>query len=359
MPDPDLPPDLPAVAGDAPDRLTLDWVGSEHDRPGRLLLACVYTTRFSLLRTFWRTPGTGSRAPLGTMRTPDFDLGGGLAVFDLDAGAVVGWAAFPAPTTIAVDDDGLWVANRTGIARYTGGRRDLLISHPWFNDLRSVTPHSGDRLLVTSSGVDAVLEVTHGGTVTWAWWAADHGYTHTPLGERRTVDRDRDHRGRDIPTLAQTTHVNSAVGHDGRVLASLFHQGQVIAIDPDTATTRPVLDGLRAPHSLRRHIDGLALSDAGNGRVLLVDHHLRVRHELTGGWDWVIDSADHGAWTVLVDNNGCQLVLVPREPCGGPRRRIAYDRDWGIRAVRPVDLAWLHSSFDVGARAQRRAAGPT
>ncbi len=358
MRDPDLSPDLPAVAVDAPDRLTLDWVGSDDDRPGRLLLACVYTTRFSLLRTFWRTPGTGSRAPLGTMRTPDFDLGGGLVVFDLDAGAVVGWAAFPAPTTIAVDPDGLWVAHRIGVARYTAGRLDLLISHPWFNDLRSVTPTDG-RLLVTSSGVDAVLEVTHGGTVTWAWWAADHGYTHTPLGDRRTVDRDRDHRGRDIPTLAQTTHVNSAVGYGDQVLASLFHQGQVVAIDADTAATRPVLDGLRAPHSLRRHIDGLALADAGNGRALLLDHHLRVREELTGGWEWVIDSAEVGRWIAVVDNNDCQLVLTPRSPYGEPQRSIAYDQDWGVRAVRCVDQAWLHATFDVRTRSQRRAGGPT
>jgi hypothetical protein len=358
MPDPDLSPDLPAVAADSPGRLTLDWVGSDRDRRGRLLLGCVYTTRFSLLRTFWRTPGTGSRAPLGTTRTPNWDLGGGLAVFDLDAGAVVGWAAFPTPTTIAVDDDGLWVANRTGVARYTAGRRDLLISHPWFNDLRSVSP-TGGRLLVASSGVDAVLEVSHGGTVTWAWWAADHGYAHTPLGERRTVDRDRDHRGQDIPMLAQTTHVNSAVRHGDVVLASLCHQGQIVAIDPAAGAARPVVDGLRAPHSLRRDIDGLALADSGNGRALWLDHHLRVRRELTGGWEWVIDSAEVGPWTVVVDNKGCQLVLTPGGPYGGPQRSIAYDPDWDVRAVRRVDQAWLHASFDVRTRGQRRAGGLT
>ena len=145
------------------------------------------------------------------------------------------------------------------------------VSLPVFNMLHSLS-RSKHGYLVASTGVDAILEFTARGDLLWDWWATEHGFEYTPAGEKRLLDKTIDHRGVKYGTLAQTTHVNSVAElPDGTVLATLFHQGMIIAIDRETGNWQPVLDGLDHPHSVRIiNEDYITVADTGRGRALLV-----------------------------------------------------------------------------------------
>jgi hypothetical protein len=99
-----------------------------------------------------------------------------------------------------------------------------------------------------------------------------HGFEFTPGGSRRKLDKFIDYRSVQFGTLAQTTHINSAAElPGGRVLASLFHQGMVIAIDRESGDWQPVLEGLDHPHSVRiLDKSHFTVADTVHGRALLV-----------------------------------------------------------------------------------------
>src|SRR5207247_659860 len=105
----------------------------------------------------------------------------------------------------------------------------------------------------------------------WSWWATEQGLDVTPRGRQRVLDRTVDYRGVEFGTLAQTTHVNAAIElPDGQMLASLFHQGMLVAIDRESGRWRPVLEGLRHPHALHLLDDHhVTLADSGRGLALL------------------------------------------------------------------------------------------
>jgi hypothetical protein len=106
-----------------------------------------------------------------------------------------------------------------------------VVSSPFFNALHSIS-RTRSGYLVASTGLDLLLEFNRDGEILWSWWATDHGFESTPTGRRRKLDKSADHRTIKYGTLTQTTHINSAAElPDGRFLASLFHQGMVIAID--------------------------------------------------------------------------------------------------------------------------------
>src|SRR5262249_50482258 len=149
-------------------------------------------------------------------------------------------------------------------------------------------------LLLTSCGTDAIIEVSTEGVETWTWLAAEHGYAVTPHGHRRSIDRRNDHRLVTVPTLEQATHCNSAVPGTvaGRpaVLASLFHQGEVVAIDRRTGRREVLASGLSNPHSIRPARDGWLVSDSQASSVVVLDERFRVRRTIDGDFNWVQDA---------------------------------------------------------------------
>jgi hypothetical protein len=144
-------------------------------------------------------------------------------------------------------------------------------------------------------------------------------------------------------TLAQTTHVNSAAElPDGTVLATLFHQGMVIAIDRESGDWQPVLEGLNHPHSVRvLNENYITVADTGHGRALLVhlkDRKGTIETQVAADTNWLQDCCydyQNDRW-FLVDGKNSRVDL--RTGTVGERALARFDLnpEWRLYEVLPL-----------------------
>ncbi len=316
------------------------------------LLSCI-STKHSLLKKHWSETKQPAGSPektecpvtvLGSMEKPKDDQGGLLCLLNGD-GQVRASVALPMPAGMALGDDGMLVTSIYDVHKVASDlsmvQQDT-VSLPAFNMLHSLS-RTRRGYLVASTGLDAILEFTQEGQLLWSWWATDHGFTQTPAGETRVVDKALDHRGIKYGTLAQTTHVNSAAElPDGTVLATLFHQGLVIAIDRADGSWQPVLGNLDHPHSVRILNDQyITVADTGRGRALLVNiKHLKgkIEAEVPAQTNWLQDcfyDQRTDRW-FLVDGKNTRIVL--RAGTSGEKEltQIELNPEWRLYEILPL-----------------------
>ncbi len=287
----------------------------------RLLLSCI-STRHSTLKKHWSATSQQLQCPLtvrGSYQKPEEDLGGLLCLIDnlgctqktIDLAMAAGMVESEHGMLITAFDRIYEVDTKLDTVR------PGVITSPLFNALHSIS-RTKRGYLVASTGLDLLLEFDRKGEILWSWWATDHGFEFTPTGQRRELDKSADHRTIKYGTLSQTTHVNSVAElPNGRILASLFHQGMVIAIDRDTGAWLPVLENLDHPHSIRildeKHF---TVADTVRGRALFVQLDQRgekgqIKAEIDGGTNWLQDCSYNqqlDTW-LLVDGKNSRIAL--------------------------------------------------
>ena len=210
-----------------------------------------------------------------------------------------------------------------------------VVNSPLFNALHSIS-RTRRGYLVASTGLDLLLEFSRDGEILWSWWATDHGFELTPTSRRRKLDKSADHRTIKYGTLNQTTYINSAAElPDGRFLASLFHQGMVIAIDRESGAWQPILEGLDHPHAVRVVDDPhdksgsyyFTVADTVRGRALLASINRRggrVEAAIESGTSWLQDcryDAHDDCW-VLVDGKNSRIILRRGRHSGSNTRSV-------------------------------------
>jgi len=311
------------------------------------LLSCI-STKHSMLKNHWtQTQEDKMMCPvttLGSMMKPKEDQGGLLCSLD-DRETIQTVVELSMPAGMAFSDNGVFVAALDTVHEVSTDLSKIqrnVVSLPVFNLLHSLS-RSKRGYLVASTGLDAIFEFTRQGELLWSWWATDHGFEMTPGGQCRIIDKHADHRGIKYGTLTQTTHVNSVAElPDGRVLASLFHQGMVIAIDRDSGDWKPVLEGLNHPHAIRVLSDGyITVADTGHGRGLMVNMkngYGKIEAEVSANTNWLQDccyDAQHDQWA-LVDGKNSRLEL--RSGLQGDRAISQFDLnpEWRLYEVLPV-----------------------
>jgi hypothetical protein len=277
---------------------------------------------------------------LGSLHKPGEDQGGLLCV--LDGEVIQSSVELSMSAGMAVSDKGVFVAALDAIHEVSV---DLLtiqhdvVSLPTFNLLHSLS-RSQHGYLVASTGLDAIIEFTRDGRELWSWWATEHGFERTPRGERRVIDKTADHRSTKYGTLAQTTHVNSVAElPDGRILASLFHQGMIIAIDRESGDWQTVLEGLDHPHSIRvLSKDYVTVADTGRGRGLMVkikDGRGEIEVAVSANTTWLQDCLydDRQDRWVLVDGKNSRIVQ--RSGISGDKMltQLELDPEWRLYEV--------------------------
>src|SRR5258708_17794827 len=241
----------------------------------RLLLSCI-STKHSVLQEHWSATSEKTECPvtvLGSYEKPKEDLGGLLCIIE-DLGASQKTVDLKLAAGMVDSEQGVFVTAFDSIHELDpeqGVLKRDVVSLPLFNALHSIS-RTRRGYLVASTGLDLLVEFNRQGEVLWTWWATDHGFALTPTGQPRELDKSADHRTIKYGTLSQTTHVNSAAElPDGRVLATLFHQGMVVAIDRESGAWQPVLEGLDHPHAVRvldeQHF---TVADTVHGKALLV-----------------------------------------------------------------------------------------
>jgi hypothetical protein len=148
------------------------------------------------------------------------------------------------------------------------------------------------------------VEVTADGQVVWEWFGAEHGYVTRPEGTVAFFDRSADYRPMRRATAEQAMHVTSAILlPNNTVLATLFHQGQLISIDQRTGDVTLRLDGLSKPHAIHRRHGGFMLSDTLGHRILLIDDELNICSEIACGFQWLQEAICTSAGTYFVLEN--------------------------------------------------------
>jgi hypothetical protein len=306
----------------------------------KLLVSCI-STKHSVLKEHWSATSEKTACPLttlGSYEKPKEDLGGLLCLVE-DLGSSRKTFDLKMAAGMVDSEQGVFVTTFNGVAEFSpeqGTLRQDVVSLPQFNALHSIS-RSRRGYLVASTGLDLVLEFNREGEVLWSWWATDHGFELTPDGRRREIDKAADYRAVRFGTLKQTTHVNSVAElPDGRVLATLFHQGTVIAIDRASGAWQNVLEGLDHPHSVRvldeQHF---TVADTVHGRAILASlkgSEGRIEAEVDAGTSWLQDcryDARHNCW-VLVDGKNSRVIL--RRGPSGERTlaRFDFDPEWRL-----------------------------
>src|SRR5947209_3296566 len=285
----------------------------------KLLLNCI-STKHSTLKKHWTQTSQDISCPLtvlGSHQKPKEDLGGLLCLIE-DMGSTQKTLELKMAAGMVTSDNGVFVTSFSGVHEVDtnlGIVRHNIVSSPLFNALHSIS-RTQRGYLVASTGLDLLLEFNRSGEILWSWWATDHGFELTSDGQPRVLDKLADHRTIQYGTLSQTTHINSAAElPDGRFLASLFHQGMIIAINRETGDWHPILEGLNHPHAVRvLDEDHFTIADTAHGRALLVSIKKgkgNVEEEIVTGTNWLQDCRyddNHNCW-ILVDGKNSRIIL--------------------------------------------------
>lgn len=306
----------------------------------QMLLSCI-STQHSLLKQHWETSRQEIACPvtvLGSFQKPNGGKTGLLCLLD-EHGQPQRALELLSPAGMIRSTQGVFVASASTIHEVSSDLSTLkqdVVSLQSFNVLHSLA-RTQRGYLVASSGVDVLAEFDEDGQLLWDWWAVEHGLEMTPTGERRVLERDMDHRHLKYGTLEQSTHVNSAAElPDGRILATLFHQGMVIVIERANGTWRPVLEGLDHPHAVRvLDAQHFTVADTAHGRALLVNwehEQARIVQEVHAETDWLQDcqySARDACW-YLVDGKHSRVLRRGGLAGDKPLAPFEFDPEWRL-----------------------------
>jgi hypothetical protein len=271
-----------------------------------LVAASFVMTRLDLMEEHWRRHSIlrevgriGTNKPIGR----DVDLGGRFLLINWPDKTILAERTFSCPAgfdRLGPSGGPFVLASMRQNELYvtdSAFQVQRVVSNPLFNDLHSVSA-SRSGVLVTSTGLDAILEISSEGDVVWTWFAFQHGFAVDQFGNERFVDvTSTDHRLRDYPTLTQTTHVNAAIedpSNSAIVYASLFHQGAIIRIDKVGGCCEVVYDGLRNCHGLRavriNATSGYSVANTRGGEVTLFDTRFTPLRRISFDSDWIADA---------------------------------------------------------------------
>jgi hypothetical protein len=308
----------------------------------RLLLSCI-STKHSVLKQHWtntsqETPAACPLTVLGSYEKPKEDLGGLLCLIE-DMGCSQQTIGLHMAAGMVASEKGVLVTSFGSVHEVDADLSSLhenVVSSPLFNALHSIS-RTRQGYLVASTGLDLLLEFNQSGEALWSWWATDHGFELTPSGRPRIVDKTADHRTIKYGTLSQTTHVNAAAElPDGRILASLFHQGMVIVIERETGAWQPVLEGLDHPHAVRvLDEEHFTVADTVHGKALLARVNKaggRVEEEIDAGTNWLQDCHYDGSYNcwILVDGKNSRVSLRRGRSGDKTCSQFDFDPEWRL-----------------------------
>lgn len=212
--------------------------------------------------------------------------------------------------------DILYVGSNKWIRKIKHGKIIGSLGIGLFNDIHALSESLGGNLLVTSSGVDAILEINLDDPrkIVWDWFATENGYNKTPTGNVRVIDRKSNFQTITTTTPEHTTHINSCLNYrKNKILATLFHQGELIEINMKTKESKTLLRGLKCPHSIRKRKGGYLVSDTRNNRVLLLDKNFEIKKILKNNYDWVQDTIELSNGNLVIgDSNNNRIIRVDK-----------------------------------------------
>lgn len=311
--------------------------------------------RMMRMRLLYRQLGVEmsiSRDTSTLLRDVRHSLGGRLVLLDWSAGRAIADVPYVGAMGFAVRDDGAVVvasAFEQCVTVFEGREKTAVLSHRWFNYLHTLDLTPWGTYLLACAGSDTIVEMTPAGEVVWEWFGPEHGYATCPDGTPVIGDRALDYRQIRSSTAEQAMHLCSAIAASPEtVLATLFHQGQLIAIDRASGAVTVKLDGLTRPHGIHRRPGGFVLSNTLDHHIILLDEDLKICRELPWGEQWLQDTIATSACTYVALENvhidqlpepGLSNRIVELDAAGVPLHTMVLPTDFRLFTVREVDEA--------------------
>lgn len=207
----------------------------------------------------------------------------------------------------------LYVGSYNQIKKISRGKIIGVINDQLLNDIHGLSNTIKGNLLVVSTGVDAIIEIDLDTEKrVWAWLATENGYDSTPSGKKRNIDRTKNYQNIDTCTPQHTTHINNCLEIESeKILATLFHQGELVEINKITGKSKVLVRNLKCPHHIRKTKRGFILSDTLNQQVLLLNKNYKIIKKIKGQYNWIQDALPIGECNIIIaDSNNSRLVNV-------------------------------------------------
>ena len=309
----------------------------------------------------WRKEEFQELAPgeIAPVLKSNYDHAGHMVIFDWETGEII-WKSEWSPVIVVpagfcFADNALYINDSESAGLFEVdiqkdfGTISRRISHPYFNDLHSLE-RTRRGFLVTSSGVDSILEIGPDGELLFEWWAIDHGYAMTPSGQPRESGRGLDHRPMFYHTRFHATHVNSATIRDEDerfVLALLFHQGLLIEIDRalPVAEQKPriILDKLVRPHALERTSMGWLFCNSLSKELVVLDFDLTERKRIPYDGKWIQDCTMLSNGNIVLGDVDDHRIVELEGPTWKPCRTIEYDPEWRLAELNEIPAVYARN----------------
>ncbi len=245
-------------------------------------------------------------------------------------------------------------------------RDHYTVENDWLSYVHTVefSPYDEDLLLISSSGLDTLIEVNfRKNAIIREWCAWENGLNmgvNPSNGNSIFLTRDENHAEelrrqkkevffiqdpkRDyLPTAMRAAFINSAYYDSSdpqNVVGTLFHAGKVLTINLDNGTSTSLLSGLKNPHGGRKLNGSIMATNTGSGEVILQNGQLRVSYdfknlpgkpEFLGDLEWLQNSHWVNDFIATIDSNRNSIVL--------------FNPDRGLIDIVPFDDCWAVQDF--------------
>jgi hypothetical protein len=192
------------------------------------------------------------------------------------------------------------------------GKVKAKFTNALFNDLHSISLLQNNDLLVTSTGTDSIfiLDSKNYSVIKWEWLATENGYDTTPSGKKRIINKNARYDNIVTSTTEHTTHVNSAILFEDNIIATLFHQGEIVQINLQSKKVKILVKGLKCPHSIRKTSFGFTVCDTADNSIKFLSDNFEVIKNINHNFNWVQDAIIIDEDRIVIADSNNSRVLV-------------------------------------------------
>jgi hypothetical protein len=253
-----------------------------------------------------------------------------------------------------------------------------VISNPYFSFIHTVnfSPFQSQNILISSSGLDCIFEFDlKTKQFVWEWFAWENGYAigyDSILQKEMYITRKEDlakkwqNEGKSVllinnpsqqslPTAQRTAFINSVNYHQSneeKIIATLFHKGQLISIDKKTHSSEVILSNLVHPHGGKCSDLECMATSTNSGEVVHVlegqekryfSHNISGKPHALKDMEWLQNSIKINDNFLTIDSNRNTFIIF--NPILECYDCIPFDPNWAVQDMTVGELSSLQQEL--------------